>query len=131
MADYYTNFSEVIEELSFEEIDWVRKNLKTYTQDEEHDEWIGGFQSILEGDRTLWIYSEGEGSPTAVCAFVQAFLQAFPKRPPFTMQWSLDCSRPSPGAYGGGAAVVTKDETKIMTTQQWIQDNLPEDKIRD
>ncbi len=73
-------------------------------------------------DHGLWFHSQ-DGGVDAVCAFIQHLLQKFDPQGRVTMQWSHDCSKPRTDAYGGGAAIVTAREIRIMSTRQWLDQN--------
>lgn len=40
---------------------------------------------------------------------------------PVVIEWAETCSKPRPGEFGGGAAVVTASETRWMTTGEWAR----------
>jgi len=73
------------------------------------------------GECGLWLHSEC-GGIEAVCAFVQHLLQKYSSTEPVTFEWSHDCSKPRTDAYGGGAALITAAEIKIMSTSQWLHE---------
>lgn len=77
-----------------------------------------------EGQPALWLHSEN-GGIDAVCAFVQHLLQKFTPDQVVTFEWSNDCDKPRPDAYGGGAVIITATEIKAMSTNQWLYDNTP------
>jgi len=41
-----------------------------------------------------------------------------------TFEWSHDCSKPRVDAYGGGAAVITAQEIKTMSTAAWLNQQI-------
>ena len=73
-------------------------------------------------DHGLWLHSEN-GGMDAACAFIQHLLQKFDPTGRVTFEWSHDCSKPRTDAYGGGAAIITAQEIKTMSTGQWLAEN--------
>ena len=70
----------------------------------------------------LWLHSDN-GGVDALCAFLQHLLQKFDPNGRVTFEWSHDCSKPRLDAYGGGAAIVTAQEIKTMSTGQWLAEH--------
>ena len=77
---------------------------------------------VLNNQSRLWLHSNN-GGIDAVCAFLQHLLRKFNPAGQVTFQWSHDCNRPLTDAYGGGAAVITAQEIKSMSTGQWLREN--------
>ena len=142
MANYYTLFSEVIEDLTPEEEAWLTKVL-TIDPDKmdeaQFDDWTqNGFDgicpdtcpdcwpsfswSISDKDRELWVYAEDCGDLENVFSVIQRFLQKFRPQAHWTIQWSESCSKPRVDAYGGGAALITAQDIKTMNTSAWLHD---------
>ncbi len=138
MADYFTRFSLVFI-LPDKAAQEYALNLATQaSQGQQGDELPADFpkelQDVLEdwqfeaeadhssGQPGLWLHSE-YGGIDAVCAFIQHLLQKFDPKGQVSFEWSHDCSKPRPDAYGGGAAIITAREIKSMSTAQWLQQN--------
>jgi len=78
-------------------------------------------QGSLEQDQYgVWLHS-GDGGIDAVCAFIQHLLRKYNPAGCVEFEWSHDCSKPRTDAYGGGAAVITARKIKTMTTGEWLQ----------
>lgn len=133
MADSFTQFSEVIGELTDDEIRWLNEELNPKLDgDEQMDAWrhhrgIGtelwpDFGCHLdEKARTLWLFSDENGSVDGAAALVQRFLAACRPKYVFTLTWAGTCNRLRAGEFGGGAVVVTADRIKWMSTWDWVQ----------
>lgn len=67
----------------------------------------------------VWLYSDS-GGVDALCAFLQHLLQKFNPRGRVSFEWSYDCSKPRVDAYGGGAAIITAQDIKSISTGQWL-----------
>ena len=80
---------------------------------------------VLNNQSRLWLQSDS-GGIDAVCAFIQHLLQKFALPDVVTFEWSHDCSKPRIDAYGGGAAIITAQEIKSMSTGQWLRENTPD-----
>jgi hypothetical protein len=55
---------------------------------------------------------------------VEHLLQKFDPKSYVTFEWSHDCSKPRVDAYGGGAAVITAQEIKTMSTVAWLNQQI-------
>jgi len=73
-------------------------------------------------DHGIWLHSDYDGVEAA-CLFIQHLLQKFDANGQVTFEWSNDCSKPRTDAYGGGAAIITAQEIKTMSTAQWLAQN--------
>ena len=138
MADYFTNFSLVLElpdeSAQAYALDLARRSASM--QDGEEipadfpaslvevlDIWLfeTEAQGSLEQDKYgIWIHS-GNGGIDAACAFIQHLLRKFQPAGSVSFEWSNDCSKPRTDAYGGGAAIITARKIKTMTTGEWLQ----------
>jgi len=139
MADYFTNFSLVINLASEAEQAYALDLVHKASAAQQGDELPADFPKALtdaiedwyfetEADESatkhgLWLHSV-YGGVDAVCAFIQYLLQKFDPMRYVTLEWSNDCSKPRTDAYGGGAAVITAQEIKMMTTGGWLQEQI-------
>ena len=76
--------------------------------------------SLEPGKFGIWLHS-GDGGIDAVCEFIQHLLRKFNPDGRVEFEWSNDCSKPRTDAYGGGAAIITARKIKSMTTGEWLQ----------
>ena len=135
MADYFTNFSLVITLANETEqayaLDLAHKAGRAQLGDERPADFppalvdmIEDWQFETDADNTgakhgLWSHST-YGGVDAACAFIQHLLQKFDPQAHVTFEWSHDCSKPRVDAYGGGAAFITAQEIKTMSTADWL-----------
>ncbi len=133
MADYFTNLSFIVPlkddaqkqyALNLSHIASTHRNEDTplpanfpESLKDVMEDWTFELEGSEEG---IWIHSSS-GGIDAACAFVQHLLQKFDTAPFVTFEWSHDCTRPHADAFGGGAAVITKDEIETMNTSDWIR----------
>jgi hypothetical protein len=139
MADYFTNFSIVIKLANEAEqayaLDLVHNVSLVQQGDEVPPDFpkdlvdvIEDWQFETDADTSgtghgLWLHSMS-GGVDAVCEFIQHLLQKFDPHGRVTFEWSHDCSKPRVDAYGGGAAVITAQEIKSMSTAAWINEQI-------
>ena len=140
MADYFTNFSLILdlpdETAQKYALDLAREaaDIRFDDQQELRDDFPASLVDVLEiwhfeteaqgsheqGKYGIWMHSS-EGGIDAVCAFIQHLLGKFNPGGYVGFEWSCDCSKPRTDAYGGGAAFITADEIKYITTAEWLQ----------
>ena len=140
MADYYTNFSLVLD-LPDEAAQKYALNLAQEAADmrfgEDPPKPPSNFPASLvdvletwsfdteaetspeEKRYGLWLHSS-DGGIDAACAFIQHLLGKFQPVGSVSFEWSCDCSKPRVDAYGGGAAVITARKIKTMNTREWL-----------
>ena len=139
MADYYTNFSLVLNLANETEqayaLDLAHKASLVHQGDELPADFpkalvdlIEDWQFETDADNSgtkhgLWLHSMN-GGVDAVCAFIQHLLQKFDPERYVTLEWSHDCSKPRVDAYGGGAAFITAQEIKTMNTAAWVNEQI-------
>ncbi len=139
MADYYTNFSLVLKLANETEqayaLDLAHKASLAQQGDElpadfpkELVDMIEDWHFEMEADNSgtthgLWLHSM-YGGVDAACAVIQHLLQKFDPKSYVTFEWSHDCSKPRVDAYGGGAAIITAQEIKSMSTAAWLNEQI-------
>jgi hypothetical protein len=139
MADYFTNFSLVIclanETEQAYALDLAHKASLAQQGDELPadfpkalvdmiEDWH--FETVADNSGTnygLWLHSI-YGGVDAVCLFIQHLLQKFDPQGKVSFEWSHDCSKPRVDAYGGGAAFITAQEIKTMSTAAWLNQQM-------
>jgi hypothetical protein len=132
MANYYTYFS-VIVPLSDEAAQAyamaLHQQATAYQQGdalpadfpvalfEVNDDWR--FEAEIQ-KQGLWLHST-DGGIDAACLFIQHLLARFHCAEHVGLEWSNDCDKPRPGAFGGGAAFITAENIECMNTGHWLQ----------
>ncbi len=135
MADYFTNFSLVVE-LPDEAAQQYALQLAQTMSDagqgdplpedipqdirEEMENWTIDTEPASSG-HGIWLHSQ-HGGIDAVCAFLQHLLRKFNPLGRVEFEWSNDCSKPRTDAFGGGAAIITVTDIKTMSTWDWLQE---------
>jgi hypothetical protein len=139
MADYFTNFSLVISLANETEqayaLDLAHKASLTQQGDELPDDFPKALAEAIEdwhfegvaddsgSNHGLWLHSI-YGGVDAVCLFIQHLLQKFDPQGKVSFEWSHDCSKPRVDAYGGGAAFITAQAIKTMSTAAWLNQQI-------
>jgi len=143
MADYFTNFSLVLD-LPAESAQAYALKIASQAEACCYDAEIPAdfppcLVEVLEGwlfetetesspgQWGLWLHSSS-GGIDAVCAFIQHLLIKFQIKGSVGFEWSNDCSKPRTDAYGGGAVVVTASKIKSMTTGDWLSKQAARDR---
>ena len=137
MADYYTNFSLALrlpdEAAQAYALNLAEQACQSQFENEVPEDFPAELRDYLEDwlfevaaqtveqQPGLWLHSQN-GGVDSVCALLQHLLQKFDLPDPVTFEWSHDCSKPRTDAYGGGAAIVTAQEIKTMSTSRWLQE---------
>ena len=79
-----------------------------------------GFEYALHEDddegwgQHLWIYSQDRACLDRVAHFVQKFLRTFRPGDCWSLTYSVTCSKPRVGEFGGGALFVTASDVKWL-----------------
>jgi len=126
MANYYTEFSEELENLTPEEVAWCKARLRELSAEVEEKDGIGSlgfdfqFISESEGDQTLWFHSEETGHLEILPDFVREFLSKFRPTDAWSLTWADTCSKPQIGAFGGGAVFVTPTRITYINSYAWV-----------
>lgn len=108
----HPEFAEFKQRCEMYGLDWDAEDLDFQWEIEEQ---TGGLYS-------LWVYAEESGNVDQVATFVQQF---FKERRHggdecFHLSFSMSCSKPRIGEFGGGAAFVTAKKIDWMNTYDWI-----------
>jgi hypothetical protein len=66
----------------------------------------------------------GEGNVNPVCIFIQTVLEKFQLDDVVGFSWSGTCSKPDPEGFGGGAVVITRNDSGWINTGSWLFDTM-------
>lgn len=109
-------------------LDYDRGGVLQYAQlgGEDGTEFYFGWDFDMEVcDDGLLLHSS-EGNIAVVCLFIQHLLKRFALHEKVVFQWCRDCSNPGVAGYGGGAAIVTSGDIRIMSTGRWLCEHAPD-----
>ena len=70
----------------------------------------------------LWIYGTKCFDAGFVAHLIQLVMRRFDLDTPIHFEWANIHDNPYPNSFGGGAFVVTKDGTALITTRSWAVD---------
>jgi len=142
MADYYTEFSVELGNLTKEEKTWLVDFLDEYPEDKYEDEkfmkeWTKPRKQVIKEAMVddvecwpevdyigesgcLYLFSEESRNPDFTAYVIQEFLKKFRPDDYVTFEWAYTCSKPRPEGFGGGAAFITAKKVSIMGTSNWL-----------
>ena len=111
MADYFTSFSCLFDVGSAANVAPARTILAQLGEKLETEEDGAALGFTMQSDEgsgpgMLCLYSEEDGEPEHVIAFVKLCAEAFALTGRWGFHWALTCSRPRPAGFGGGAHVL-------------------------
>jgi len=128
MADYYTEFSFVIKDVTQEESEWL---LDLYNKDEVPelialgmDNYGGCFALEIHHDPDMeaWFHSDdGQPNIDGLAGFIQDFLAKFRPKDEVFFEWGSSCSKPRLDAFGGGAMLITATEWASKNTADLME----------
>ena len=149
MADHALQFSEMIENITKEEHQWLEMYLAKpdeetedmdkwweerpeLDRDLEPDMWPGCSYELRESDEkdsaSWWIYADENGYPEIVASVVRQFLHKFRPDNYFTLTWAETCSKPRLSAFCGGGMFVTAKLEKFYNP--WSEFDKEREKLK-
>jgi hypothetical protein len=136
MADYYTQISMQIENMTPEEITWFEQKLDSemltdeeylqyregYTDDlDEKENWPPFRAAIHANDRAVWFTDDaGDIDIEALCALLCDFLRDWRPHQCICLEWANTCSKPRLDSFTGGAAFITHNTVEYHSTYDWL-----------
>ena len=148
MADYFTNFSLILElpdEAAQAYALKIASEAAAWSEDEQVPaDFPASLVDVLEiwlfktevqgslepGKYAVWLHS-CNGGIDAVCEFIRHLLRKFKLTDVVSFEWSNDCSKPRTDAYGGGAAIITSRKIISMTTGEWLHKQITRGRQKD
>ncbi len=107
----YTQFCFQVDNLTSEEAEWLKEQLA--------GDWTFDAHVEIYAEASALTLESSEGDPDEVATFVQQYLQAFRPDGVIAFEWAYSASHLVPGAFGGGAAVITANKTRWLSTSDW------------
>lgn len=122
MANYYTQYSFEIENITPEEREWVNERLAWDIDVEDYPVYpTCRFEDEAGDSCSLWIHDDtGGGELDALAEMLQEFLVKFRPDQYITFSWADTCSKPRIDSFGGGAVFITNDDIRWMNTYDWM-----------
>ena len=145
MANNYALFSEKIDHLTDEEMDWLDKVLNADPEDEGElpkllallgtteeeaesdalDNWPGFEFSINRQERSLWFYAEEGYDEEPLVTIFLAFLRRFRPTGHVAISVAYYCDKMRVGEFGGGWIVISANSVQSGSTWDSINDASP------
>lgn len=144
MANNYLQFSEVLDNLSTDEIKWFKFYLDEMEYINANAEFRNNlistfWKNVLDGDK--YISFGFEIDEEEICFFSEEFANVdilaqlikhffLENRPNgndiFSITWAEYCDKLRPGEFGGGACVITKDNIYWYNTYDFVKKKIDE-----
>jgi hypothetical protein len=128
MSNQYTEFSQVVENLTEAEISWLRSGLERSEQEEEGDDNQIIYATVVEtnllrgADSKPYLWIQGEyGLNEATIKFLQTFLQTFRPDEVIGIEQAIYADRPRAGEFGGSATFITAKTITGFSTTEWLE----------
>jgi len=143
MADYFTLASLVgATELTEDEITWIEDEIEIEATldeltDDERKKWAEergfddpdeGFGFLLsiekhsDGTKFMWLTHDENFNTANACGFLQHWIRSVRPTNSVSFEYSHTCSKARLDAFGGGAAYITKDEIRYLSTHEWMSE---------
>jgi len=117
MASHFTEFAFGIKDITKEEEFWLVERARSLPENISTDLWKRG--------RVFHIYSlESAADLEEAADLAHVFLKRFRPKSVIGFEFSMRCSRPRPGEFGGGAVYITNSHIAYMSTADWLQEQI-------
>lgn len=127
MADYYTQFSVVLDNIPEEDYPYLRGLVKRIDESEDvYDDELCFECQLNEKGGQLWIHSDETGEPSHAAKEIQKYLSDFQPEAAVELYWADTCSKPRPDGFSGGACLITAEEIFWFNPSQQVQYKLDE-----
>lgn len=129
MADYYSQFSALLELSTKENVARALEIAASKLNDDEDDEPAYNFGVEEYNDTAIWLHSDDDDNfdVQEVESFIKELCSAIKLEGKWGFEYSISCSKPRVDAFGGSAVVfdlTTGDLITYMSTYEWLRDNL-------
>ena len=127
MADYFTHFSCALDVVTADNAARALELYRHFSDKLEIEEQTPGFVLVTtptDGQPgLLWIYDDDTGDTDHVLAFVSELVPLLGLTGLWGFEWSHTCSKPRPGAFGGGALVIdlaSGETLGTISSNEWL-----------
>lgn len=103
MADYYTEFAEIIPCENTRQQQWLLNRLNQYEETNSNGGWTAEKSEATD----VYVYCEDWLNQEALTEILCEFQKRFGLLTSITISWVNHCSKKRPGAFTGGAALIT------------------------
>ena len=120
MANNYTEFSFMLDNVSDEELSWLTHFERRF-YDLYEDDFFGPAYYERSGDG-LWFNSDaGEGDIDFTAYLIHRFLHHFKRPDIVSFTWAATCSKPRVGEFGGGGVIISAKEVNFWDAWSWVE----------
>lgn len=115
MANYYTQFSTMIKDLTDEERKWWEKyqEEKAERRESNDDDYFTTCNVELQNDGA-WLYADDSCNIDSTAELIQRFLSENRPDQCHSFEWAETCSKPRLDEFGGGGCFITATEIKFF-----------------
>lgn len=126
MANYYTEFSEILfEDLTPEEIEWLKRAIPLVQRyAENHDMYLPDTIEIERG--CLWVADASSCNMEDLIFMARLFMEKFRPDAIVTISAASTCSKPRISSFGGFAIMFSLEREAEMGTWNFLADKLTE-----
>jgi hypothetical protein len=129
MADYYDQFSEMIQCETVEQANWLLARLRAAEEDDEFGPICESDQKHEESEpNQVWIYSEMNCDMERLADLLCEFQKHFGLQEPIVISWAATCSKPRLDGFGGGAVCIVGGEATWFNARR-MADELAEKRV--
>ena len=129
MADYYTQFSFMLETTKEQREFLVKYFEDRVEEDEEDDDAYAALDCLTAEDDGLWIHND-ERLPGALLEGIQTLLAQFPNLKPVAFEAAETCSKPRLDSFGGLAVRITAQEIRVKSTSELVNEWAADDETK-
>ena len=123
MANYYTDFSFRVENVTQEEMAWALQEYEKGDLIDEGADYDGYYFGLKERGDALWFSSEdGGGDVNSLADFLEKFINQFRPDEVIWFEYAFTCDQLRVGAFGGGCVVIGKEGQHWMDIGAWAAD---------
>jgi hypothetical protein len=123
VANYYTEYHVVIENLSLQEYDWLETlKIENLAPELPEPDMIGFSWELICKPNSLTFWLRGHDMIENACVFLQMFLRKFRPAEVIKFEWAEFCSKPRVDGFGGGAAIVSARDYVCRNTSDILRD---------
>jgi len=118
MANFFTEFSFAIYNITVQEAEWLKSELR-----DRRNRQMPEFEISTDADGTvLWIHEDTGCDLEELANLLQQFLFRFRPTSSIGFSWADTCSEPRLDSFGGGAVFVTAKGQEWVNAWTWLSE---------
>lgn len=117
MANYHTELSFAIHNISAEEEEWIKVRLEGDDAQWPQYEFAEDSDGVV-----LWVHEEEGCDIEDLANLLQQFLSLFRPADSIGFSWADTCSKPRLDSFGGGAVFITAVTQEWVSLWEWLKE---------